>query len=40
MDLDAGYYILAIVTTMIAYIALKLRLIERKVKASREEASS
>jgi putative Mg2+ transporter-C (MgtC) family protein len=40
MALGAGYYILAIITTAIAYITLKLRLIERKVRPSREEASS
>ena len=40
MALGAGYYILAIITTAIAYITLKLRLIERKVRTSKEEVSS
>jgi putative Mg2+ transporter-C (MgtC) family protein len=40
MASGAGCYILAIITTAIAYITLKLRLIERKVRTSKEEASS
>ena len=39
MALGAGCYILAIITTVIAYITLKLRFIERKVRMSREASS-